>query len=252
VFEIGNSLREARLRQSLELSRVEVDTKIRGKYLHALEDERFSVIPGETYVKGFLRAYAEYLGLDGQLYVDEFNSRFASAEDATQVAPAAPMPKNRHRARRDSNLVVVALAGIVAVAVLVVVAWQFGSTNATVGNEPLGASPGQNTTTAGGATTTQAQAPAPKRPRKARLVVSASRGDCWLLVRTGSSTGPLLFEGTLAQGRSMRFTKKRLWMQVGAPDALLVKLNGHRAKNFPTGSSTVVVTPTHIRTVSAL
>jgi cytoskeleton protein RodZ len=55
VFEIGNSLREARLRQSLEMSRVESDTKIRGKYLRALEDEQFEVLPGDTYVKGFLR-----------------------------------------------------------------------------------------------------------------------------------------------------------------------------------------------------
>ncbi|MGH3093498.1 MAG: helix-turn-helix domain-containing protein, partial [Gaiellaceae bacterium] len=81
MFEIGNSLREARLRQGLELPRIEADTKIRGKYLRALEEERFEVLPGETYVKGFLRAYAEYLGLDGQLYLDEYSSRFITAEE---------------------------------------------------------------------------------------------------------------------------------------------------------------------------
>jgi hypothetical protein len=67
MFEIGNSLREARLRQGFDLARVEDDTKVRAKYLQALEDERFEVLPAETYVKGFLRTYAEYLGLDGQL-----------------------------------------------------------------------------------------------------------------------------------------------------------------------------------------
>jgi len=80
VFEIGNSLREARLRQSLDFPRIEEGTKIRGKYIEALEAERFEVLPGDTYVKGFLRSYAEYLGLDGQLYLEEYNSRFASAE----------------------------------------------------------------------------------------------------------------------------------------------------------------------------
>ena len=50
MFEIGNSLREARLRQGYELPRVEADTKIRAKYLRALEEERFEVLPGETYV----------------------------------------------------------------------------------------------------------------------------------------------------------------------------------------------------------
>ena len=252
MFEIGNSLREARLRQSLELSRVELDTKIRGKYLHALEDERFSVIPGETYVKGFLRAYAEYLGLDGQLYVDEFNSRFASGEDVAPVAPAAPRPRRLQRARRDSNLVVVALAGIVAVAVLVVVAWQFGSTNSAV-NEPLAGGPSGNTTTAqSGATTTDTESAGPARPHKARLVLKATRGDCWLVVRSHSASGPLLFEGTLIQGRTMRFAKKRLWIQLGAPSMLDAKLNGRRVKHLPTQASTVLVTPTRVRALSTL
>ena len=76
VFEIGNSLREARLRRGVDFAQAEVATKIRGKYLRALEDEQFELLPAQTYVKGFLRTYAEYLGLDGQLYVDEFNSRF--------------------------------------------------------------------------------------------------------------------------------------------------------------------------------
>ena len=73
MFEIGNSLREARLRQQLDFLQAEQATKIRGKYLRALEEEQFDVLPSQTYVKGFLRNYAEYLGLDGQLYVDEYN-----------------------------------------------------------------------------------------------------------------------------------------------------------------------------------
>jgi len=71
LFEIGNSLREARVRRGVDFSQAELTTKIRGKYLRALEDEQFDMLPAETYVKGFLRTYAEYLGLDGQLYVDE-------------------------------------------------------------------------------------------------------------------------------------------------------------------------------------
>ena len=78
MFEIGNSLREARVRQSLEYPQVELATKIRAKYVKALEEEQFGVLPAQPYVKGFLRTYAEFLGLDGQLYVDEYNSRFVS------------------------------------------------------------------------------------------------------------------------------------------------------------------------------
>jgi cytoskeletal protein RodZ len=67
MFEIGNSLHEARVRQGVDFQTAELATKIRAKYLKALEEEHFDMLPAETYVKGFLRTYAEFLGLDGQL-----------------------------------------------------------------------------------------------------------------------------------------------------------------------------------------
>ena len=87
MFEIGSSLREARTRRKLELSQVERDTRIRAKYLRALEDERFDVLPGAAYTKGFLRTYADYLDLDAQRFVDEYNSRFASEQELDAPAP---------------------------------------------------------------------------------------------------------------------------------------------------------------------
>src|SRR5205823_2372789 len=95
VFEIGNSLREARLRQSLDFPEIEQATKIRGKYLRALEDEQFELLPAQTYVKGFLRSYAEYLGLDGQLYVDEYNSRFVVGEGESPARTCRCAPASR-------------------------------------------------------------------------------------------------------------------------------------------------------------
>jgi cytoskeleton protein RodZ len=251
VFEIGNSLREARLRQGFELPRVEADTKIRAKYLRALEEEHFEVLPGETYVKGFLRTYSEYLGLDGQLYADEYNSRFAREEEFPVQSPATRQPRAR---RMESNFVVVALAGIVAVTILVVVAWKFGSSGANTGanlltgNPPATATQQTPTTTA-----TETQGTAPSRPvaRVARLVLNAVGGDCWLQVRAGSATGELLYEGTLQQGQTQRFAKwKRLWIQLGAPAYLQAKLSGHRVKNFPTSPSIVAVTAKGVRVVS--
>jgi Helix-turn-helix domain/Aminoacyl-tRNA editing domain len=72
VFEIGSSLREARMRESLELADVERATRIRARYLMALEEERFDIFPGTAYAKGFLRTYADHLGLDAQRFVDEY------------------------------------------------------------------------------------------------------------------------------------------------------------------------------------
>ncbi len=248
MFEIGNSLREARLRQGFELPRVEADTKIRAKYLRALEEEHFDVLPGDTYVKGFLRTYAEFLGLDGQLYVDEYNSRFAREEEFPVQSSAASRPRPR---RVESNFVVVALAGIVAVTILVVVAWKFGSSGDPTSADILngGALP---TTTQGSTTTggTETQAPAHASASRAKLVLTADGGDCWMQVRARSASGELLYEGTLQQGQTQRFTKsKRLWIQLGAPVYLDAKLNGKHAK-LPTKPAIVVVTAKGVRVVS--
>ena len=239
MFEIGNSLREARLRQRIDYPRVEAETMIRGKYVQALEEERFDVLPGETYVKGFLRTYADYLGLDGQLYVDEFNSRFASVDEP----PPQPRGAARARARTvEANFVAVALAGIVAVTLLVVVAWRIGSEpNRDV---PLANSP--TTTPQAGAQGAQGGAkPAGGKAKVARLLVRASAGDCWLEIRAGSVAGDLLYQGTLEQGQSLRFARKRLWMVVGAGANLDAAVNG-KTIELPSNDS-VIVGPKGVR-----
>ena len=81
MFEIGATLREARERRQLTYEQVEAEIKIRAKYLRALEEEEFDSLPSGTYVRGFLRAYASYLGLDGRLFVDEYASRFGTRHD---------------------------------------------------------------------------------------------------------------------------------------------------------------------------
>jgi cytoskeleton protein RodZ len=244
VFEIGNSLREARLRQNLDFGAVEAGTKIRSKYLQALEAEGFEILPGDSYVKGFLRTYAEYLGLDGQLYVDEYNSRFATAEE--QTAPSSsPRYRERHRVR-DSNFVVVALAAIVAVTILVVVAFGFGngepSSDPSVPPEASG-TPTQTTET-GPATASGEESAGEKENGKAdvaKLVLTASGGDSWLSVRSGGPQGEQIYTGTLEQGQRLPVTRKKIWLQIGQPAALEVTLNGFRIADFPSESGAVVV-----------
>jgi cytoskeleton protein RodZ len=249
VFEIGNSLREARLRQNLDFGSVEAGTKIRSKYIQALEAERFEVLPGETYVKGFLRTYAEFLGLDGQLYVDEFNSRFASVEDPVASSSPPRYRRERHRVG-DSNLVVVALAAIVAVTILVVVAFGFGNGEPTA--DP--SVPPQTSTSSeddgSAATTTQRERKKQQKRDVAKLVLTAVDGDCWLSVRERGSQGEQLYTGTLEQGQRQVFKRKKLWLQVGQPTVLEVKLNGFIVPDFPGESgAVVVVTSSGIRQV---
>jgi cytoskeleton protein RodZ len=88
---IGDTLRDARLRQRLDIAEVEQATKIRGKYLRALESEEFDRLPGSTFVRTFLRTYAEYLGLDSQLLLEEYRQRHESPRD-DEMRPLAPPP----------------------------------------------------------------------------------------------------------------------------------------------------------------
>src|SRR5881275_1267618 len=125
MFEIGSSLREARTRRQIGVAQVEQATKIRGKYLRALEEERFDLLPAETYVKGFLRTYADYLGLDGQLYVDEYNSRFVIDDEWVRRRRGSNGPAGDGRERRvQANVVLIALGAIAVLTVVVISAWK--------------------------------------------------------------------------------------------------------------------------------
>jgi cytoskeletal protein RodZ len=237
VFEIGSSLREARLRQGLGFPEIEQATKIRAKYLEALEEEQFDLLPAQTYVKGFLRGYADYLGLDPQLYVDEFTSRYVIGDEDSMLRPRRSPPP-RTTPRVQSRAVVLALVGIAFVATLVIVAWKAGNAN-----KPAIVGLGATTTTRGSkpAATTQPK----RRATAARLELTAT-GATTLQVHLRSINGPLIFQGTLDKGRRMVFVGRRLWLDVARPDVLAAKLNG-RLVRLPSGVKTVVVTARGVR-----
>jgi hypothetical protein len=222
VFDIGSSLREARVRQGLDFPELEQRTKIRPKYLRALEDENFDILPAPTYVRGFLRSYADALGLDGQPFVDEYNSRFTVGEEDTLVrARRVPPPRReRGRADRESRMTVVALVAIAVVTALVIAAWRFG---------------GPDGETVPGLATQQATPRAPA-PGPARLVVRALGGDSWMEVRAGSAAGRLLYSGTLERGQRKRFDGRRLHLALAKPANVSLRVNG-RTADLPAGTT---------------
>src|SRR5881409_2460227 len=97
--EIGQSLREARMRARIDISELEAETKIRAKYLRALENEEWDLLPGRTYVKSFLRTYAEALGLDGRLLVEEYKLRHERLSDV-ELQPITPRSARDRRRRK--------------------------------------------------------------------------------------------------------------------------------------------------------
>jgi hypothetical protein len=235
MFDIGSSLREARLRQNLDFPELEERTKIRPKYLRALEDERFDILPAPTYVRGFLRSYADSLGLDGQPFVDEYNSRFTVGEDDAPLRARRAPPPRRERGPRESRMAVVALFAIAIVTALVIAAWKFGGPEGEM-------VPGLATGAGSQASTSRAKG-------TARLVVRATQGSSWMEVRAASSSGKLLYSGTLEQGQRKSFDGRSLQLALAEPANVVVRLNGNRV-DLPRGTTFLVTSQRIIRATS--
>lgn len=249
MFEIGTALREARERKGLSFTQVEEDTKIRARYIRALEEEAFGILPGATYTKGFLRAYADYLGLDGHLFIDEFNSRYHDPrnEDERAIYPKSNS-RPRGRQRRETNIVLIVLAAIVAIASMVFLAFNFGGPD----NVNLPPPPSTSTGSTGSTPTsdnnshtgTTEKAHNNHTASKYRIEITAASGSSWLSAHRGSDSGPAavsvhgtdLSQYLLQQGEvAAILANGPVVIALGAPGSVTVTIAGH-AEQLPPGT----------------
>ena len=223
MFEIGNSLREARMRQGLDYGEVELATKIRAKYIRALEEEEFDILPVGTYIKGFLRSYADYLGLDGQLYVDEYNSRFV-VDGFDDMPQRRPRPRLQGERSFERKVVLLALVGIAVVTALVIVAWRFGGGDTSGSTPPV---------------VTQKQKPVVPQGLS---FVGLGKGT-YMTVRQRSALGRVEFQGTLRAGERQYILGSRFWLLVRRPTGVRITLGGKPVALPAHQNLKVVVTP---------
>jgi Helix-turn-helix domain/RodZ C-terminal domain len=246
MFALGASLEEARRRQGLDLEQVEAATYIGRRYLRALEEERFELLPGDAYAKGFLRAYAEFLGLDAQRYLDEYSARLAERPPPEPALVAQPLRLRRRRAPLAWLRRWPVLVGVVFAAVLGVLAWQYGGSGSS--SPPVSPPmPLRSLPRAAPAKSPPTSQPSTPRPAPA-LSLRAVRGSCWLDVHALTATGTLIYAGTLAEGGTLRFSLRRpLWIRLGAPWNLDARIAGKPAVGLPTRTANVVVTRTGVQ-----
>jgi transcriptional regulator with XRE-family HTH domain len=234
LFDIGATLRQAREGRGLALEDAAQATRIRVKYLAALEDERFGALPAEVYARAFLRTYAELLGLDGEPFVAELSSRL----EASRPPPPPPPPEPRFTLPRLDRRAGILLGAAGAVIFVVLVAWRGGDPQvrmpAAFNSEPAPA----GETIAHRPARTKHVAQATLGP----LVLAATRGDCWLSVRAGSRGGRTLYEGMLREGDEVRVGGARLWVRIGAPWNLAAERNGRALRGLPADTGNVLVT----------
>ncbi len=128
MAEIGSTLREARMRARIDITEVEAATKIRAKYLRALENEEWDLLPGPTFVTAFLRTYAEYLGLDARLLVEEYRGRQDRGEDLDLPPIGAPAGRRPRKERSLGQVVSPRVVLVLVILGLIAALYALGST----------------------------------------------------------------------------------------------------------------------------
>ncbi|HEY2326856.1 MAG TPA: helix-turn-helix domain-containing protein [Gaiellaceae bacterium] len=231
--ELEMRLAAARAERGWSLADAERETGIRTKYLAALERGDLDALPGWAYARAFLRTYARALGLDADGLVAEFEEDVPPPLD--EIEPVGlPHPR---------RLPVRGIVGVALVAgALALVLWAAVSSHSTKLPPPAQAAPPAQQVAPQPALVTPPSAQVTTTTQTAsNLVVRATRGRCWLIVRAGGTAGgTVLFEGTLGPGETKTFAEQDLWLRFGAPASVDVTRGG-KAVSGLAGSSPVDV-----------
>ncbi len=250
--DIGSTLREARMHARIDISEIESETKIRAKYLRALENEEWDLLPGPTYVKSFLCTYADALGLDGKLLIEEYKLRHERLSDVELQPIAPPGQRDRRRPPRASFgrgwLIAVVVVGLVAALYFLGINGDDGGNDGSAGRTtPPASTQSQSSSSKGGAA---AGAPSKKKkkskPKLAKLTVVAT-GQVYVCLKAAGERTPI--DGIVLTGGAQQgpYKSSRFRIQLGTSEARLV-VNG-KSRSVPPTSNGIgyEITPTRVR-----
>ena len=209
------------MRQRLDIADVETRTKIRAKYLRALENEEFGMLPGPTFVKTFLRTYAEMLGLDPHVLVEEYRTNYVRDDDLDlqPLGPTTVAGRDRRHGPRfgPGSLALLALVAILGVLLAIGLA----------SDDDGGDDQAERPETTEERTATQPEEK-PEPPRRVALrVVPAT--PTYICVDRGAGT-PVLFTDTIEEAQTFR--GRRLRVNLGKRDVRLT-MNGKPVEVTP-------------------
>jgi len=195
---IGATLREARSRRKVDLVDVEDAIKIRVRFLQAIENEEWDALPGGAYTRGFIRTYANHLGLDGERLAEDYRRSTAPPGGERPPKRVEPVPTGARKGGRSHFSGQIAIAAVVVVLLgLLVAIGLAGSDDGSNGGSQEGAAATRDEGSAP-AGQTQATAPAPKPGVALELTATAEVWVCLL-----DTTGEPLVEGQiLAEGEA--------------------------------------------------
>lgn len=222
-MDVGTRLRMAREARGLSLAQVEEETKIRRRYLAALEENRFDVLPGRVYAKAFLRTYARFLGLDGEELTREFQVYHPVSLPKAEVRKEPRYWEYRPRHLLKPHFV----AFFLVVVTLVGLNFLYGRTTDPFppgGRQAPAAVQAREAPGRERVPPESGQAQTPQPPKGVELVVNVMTDRSWLRV-VGDNTR--LFEGELMAGQSRVFqAREKITLRVGNAGAVELAVNG--------------------------
>lgn len=229
---LGDILRKERERQNLTVKDIERDTSIRGLYLSAIENGEYDLLPGEVYLKGFIRSYAEYLKLDGAALLQQYyaekgpieapvnpvgNSEAVKAASVETPAGAKTEFRERVEKSRQTQKILIGLAA----AGLVFGGIYMGLRSDS--EKPAATAPAATQAPA----VHKETAPAVAVPEKKvdGVEVTATFSDkCWTKIIADEKT---VFEGTVESGEKLTWkAKQQIVVTAGNAGAVDVVYNG--------------------------
>ena len=220
---IGATLKDARRRIGMDVKEAEERTKIRARYLRALEAEEWEVLPAPAYVRGFLRTYGALLGLDGERLADEYR-RYE--EPAAAASPAAEPLLQRRRRSGDgdgpSRGTLIAAVVAVIVALVIALAVLAGGSDEDEPAAPVRA--GMGGMNGGGGKGNGKPEKEPRVPIDFELEALGSVQVC-----VASRGGALVDSQVLAEGTTEEFSGERRY-RVDLPDGGAVRVRGGGAE----------------------
>ena len=259
MIDIGTTLRDARKRQGLELPECELQTRIRTRYLAALEEERFDQLPERAYARGFLRTYATFLGVDARVLVEEFDDRMGGPPGGGEPPippsdpPQRPLPQPGAPVRKRGGMRskgAIAWLVVGALGALLVALWAGAAYRERPSPIPTPAATAPVVTSPAASTTAPATglsiAGLPTGTVQAALVLqmqgSPGTGSR-VTVRARSGTGKILFSQGIPAGATRQIaTNGSVWLTLDASTGVGLNVNG-RPVEIPGGISQLVIAP---------
>jgi len=230
-MEIGKILKEAREARGLTLEEVEDSIKIRTKYVQAMEEEHFEILPGgPVYVRGFLKSYGRFLDLAVEELLGAYQERFSGPEppeSAGRPEQKKPLPataQDREGVGSRRRIVLALAAAVAGIALFALLSTGFPGLNGLAGNSDRQPYTAQSPDDRG--LGRSAPPAGPELATGVNLMLDVKSSRSWMQVVVDGSPA---FQGELGAGQSKNFeAKDKIYIRLGNAGAVEVTLNGQK------------------------